>query len=31
MSKLGKRTRAVREGIDRERLYPLNEAVKMVK
>ncbi len=31
MSKLGKRTRAVREGIDRERLYPLNEAVKMIK
>src|SRR5208282_3886011 len=31
MSKLGKRTRAVREGIDREKLYPLNEAVKMVK
>ena len=31
MSTLGKRTRAVREGIDREKLYPLNEAVKMVK
>src|SRR5208283_3507702 len=31
MSKLGKRTRAVREGIDRERLYTLQEAVKMVK
>ncbi|MGA3309955.1 MAG: 50S ribosomal protein L1 [Xanthobacteraceae bacterium] len=31
MSTLGKRTRAVREGIDREKLYPLTEAVKMVK
>ena len=31
MSRLGKRTRAVREGIDREKLYPLTEAVKMVK
>src|SRR5271157_2111931 len=31
MSKLGKRTRAVREGIDREKLYPLNEAVRLVK
>ena len=31
MSTLGKRTNKVREGIDREKLYPLNEAVKMVK
>src|SRR5215467_8247325 len=31
MSKLGKRTRQAREGIDREKLYPLTEAVKMVK
>jgi large subunit ribosomal protein L1 len=31
MSNLGKRTRTVREGIDREHLYPLSEAVKMVK
>ena len=28
---LGKRTRAVREGVDREKLYPLAEAVKMVE
>jgi large subunit ribosomal protein L1 len=27
----GKRTRKISEGIDRDRLYPLNEAVKMVK
>ena len=31
MSTLGKRTHAIREGVDRERLYPLSEAVKMVK
>src|SRR5580658_6462875 len=31
MSTLGKRTTAAREGIDREKLYPLAEAVKMVK
>jgi large subunit ribosomal protein L1 len=31
MSSLGKRTRAAREGIDREKLYPLSEAVKLVK
>ena len=31
MSALGKRTRSAREGIDREKLYPLTEAVKMVK
>jgi large subunit ribosomal protein L1 len=27
----GKRTTAVREGVDRTKLYPLEEAVKMVK
>jgi large subunit ribosomal protein L1 len=31
MAKLGKRTRKVREGIDTEKHYPLDEAVKMVK
>src|ERR1700755_1230585 len=31
MSRLGKRTNKIREGIDREKLYPLPEAVKMVK
>jgi large subunit ribosomal protein L1 len=31
MSLLGKRTRTIREGVDREKLYPLDEAVKMVK
>ena len=31
MSKLGKRTKRLREGVDREKLYPLEEAVKMVK
>src|SRR6266852_3957220 len=31
MSKLGKRTRAAREGVDRTKLFPLPEAVKMVK
>jgi large subunit ribosomal protein L1 len=31
MSTLGKRTRTAREGIDREKLYPLTEAVKMIK
>ena len=31
MSTLGKRTRQAREGVDREKLYPLSEAVKMVK
>jgi large subunit ribosomal protein L1 len=30
-SKLGKRTAAVRQGIDRKKLYELGEAVKMVK
>jgi large subunit ribosomal protein L1 len=28
---MGKRTRATREGIDRTKLYPLDEAVKMIK
>jgi large subunit ribosomal protein L1 len=31
MASHGKRTVKAREGIDRERLYPLDEAVKMVK
>jgi large subunit ribosomal protein L1 len=31
MTALGKRTTKAREGIDREKLYPLAEAVKMVK
>jgi large subunit ribosomal protein L1 len=31
MSTLGKRTRAAREGVDREKLYPLTDAVKLVK
>src|ERR1700744_1843212 len=31
MSTLGKRTRSIREGVDRQKLYPLQEAVKMVK
>ncbi len=31
MSTIGKRTSAAREGVDREKLYPLAEAVKMVK
>ena len=31
MSTLGKRTNSAREGVDREKLYPLTEAVKMVK
>src|ERR1700752_3250465 len=31
MSRLGKRTRQAREGLDPEKLYPLTEAVKMVK
>jgi large subunit ribosomal protein L1 len=31
MSTLGKRTTAAREGIDREKLYPLSDAVKLVK
>src|SRR5271167_2820302 len=31
MSTLGKRTRTAREGVDREKLYPLADAIKMVK
>jgi large subunit ribosomal protein L1 len=31
MANIGKRTKAAREGVDREKLYPLGEAVKMVK
>jgi large subunit ribosomal protein L1 len=31
MAKLGKRMKTAREGLDRERLYPLDEAVKLVK
>jgi large subunit ribosomal protein L1 len=31
MAKLAKRVRASREGVDRDRLYPLTDAVKLVK
>ena len=31
MAKTGKRTRKIAEGIDRDRLYPLNDALKLVK
>jgi large subunit ribosomal protein L1 len=31
MAKLAKRVKVIREGIDRVKLYPLDEAVKMVK
>jgi large subunit ribosomal protein L1 len=31
MTNLGKRTTKAREGVDREHLYPLEQAVKMVK
>jgi large subunit ribosomal protein L1 len=31
MAKLGKRLKTAREGIDRERFYPIGEAVKLVK
>jgi len=31
MANLGKRTKSIREGVDRTKLYPLDEAVKMVK
>jgi large subunit ribosomal protein L1 len=31
MANLGKRTVAAREGVDRNKLYPIGEAVKMVK
>src|SRR3981189_775560 len=31
MTNLGKRAAAIREGVDRTKLYPVEEAVKMVK
>jgi large subunit ribosomal protein L1 len=31
MTNLGKRTRKIRDGVDRDQLYPLNDAVRMVK
>ena len=31
MANLGKRTEAIRQGVDRTKLYPLEDAVKMVK
>jgi len=31
MAKLGKRLKTIREGIDRERFYPLEDAIKLVK
>ena len=31
MAKLGKRTTVIRQGVDRAKLYPLEEAVQMVK
>ena len=31
MAKIAKRVASSREGIDRNKLYPLDEAVKMVK
>src|SRR5256885_5578891 len=31
MANLGKRTKQIREGVDRTKLYPIDEAVKMVK
>src|SRR2546429_7997281 len=31
MTNLGKRTEAIRQGVDRTKLYPLEDAVKMVK
>ena len=31
MAKHGKRYRAVREGLDRDKFYPIDEAVKMIK
>jgi large subunit ribosomal protein L1 len=31
MSNLGKRTRKIRDGVDRDQLYPLSDAVRMVK
>jgi large subunit ribosomal protein L1 len=31
MAKIGKRLKAAREGVDREKFYPIDEAVKVVK
>src|SRR5258705_11776315 len=31
MTQVGKRTQKVREGVDRTKLYPIDEAVKMIK
>jgi len=31
MTQVGKRTQKVREGIDRTKLYPIDEAIKMIK
>ena len=31
MANLGKRTEALRKGVDRDKTYPIEEAVKMVK
>jgi large subunit ribosomal protein L1 len=31
MANAGKRTRKINEGVDREKLYPLSEAIRMVK
>jgi large subunit ribosomal protein L1 len=31
MVKIGKRLKAIREGVDREKFYPIDEAVKVVK
>src|SRR3954471_21945330 len=31
MAQTAKRTAAIREGVDREKLYPIEEAVKMIK
>ena len=31
MAKLAKRVRATRDGVDRDRLYPLSDAIKLVK
>jgi large subunit ribosomal protein L1 len=31
MAKIGKRLKAIREGVDREKFYPIDEAVKVVK
>src|SRR5918912_1738670 len=31
MAKLGKRTKQVRQGVERSKLYPVEDAVKMIK